>query len=72
MSGRAQPLNGADSADAYVLSPFRVTLDCWDGGRTVVVVNALGKHDAYNLARERAIDLGYDPMAVLRIEPVSA
>jgi hypothetical protein len=70
MSGRARPLNGADSADAYVLHPYRVTLDCWDGGRTTVTVNALGKHDAGNLAREKARDLGEDPMAVLRVEQV--
>jgi hypothetical protein len=58
------------AGEDYVLSPFRVTLDCWDGGRTTVTVNALGKHDAGNLAREKARDLGEDPAAVLRVEQV--
>lgn len=64
------PLNGADSD--WQPQPFRVLVEDHDGGRVTVTVNAIGKHDADHLARERARDLGYDPAAVLRVEAVPA
>ena len=48
--------------------PFRVLIEDWDGGRVPIVVNAIGKHNARDLAKEKARDLGWDVVAVLSIE----
>lgn len=53
MSGRAQPLNGADSAEAYVLRRYRVVMEDDDGGRRDVTISAaLGPRDAKGQARD--------------------
>ncbi len=52
---RHQPLNGADSAEAYVLRPYSVFLvDRFDDHdrRSVRIPAALGPNDAKSQARE--------------------
>lgn len=77
MSSRHQPLNGADSeiyvgemgeTSEYLYKPFRVLVEDNDGGRVSVTVTAMGRNDARNLAFEKARDLGWNPVAALRIE----
>ena len=52
--------------------PFSVLVEDFDGGRVKVRVNAMGPNDARGLARQKAIDLGYDVAAVLRVEEAAA
>jgi hypothetical protein len=68
VSSRHQPVNGADSAEAYVLKPFRVLLEEEMGSRFFVKVNALGPHDAEHQACEKARDLGYYDVTALKVQ----
>jgi hypothetical protein len=62
---RHRPAHGADSAEAYVLRPFRVLIEEEMGDRLWFTVNAIGRHDAEHQAKEKAIDKGYfDPTAL--------
>ena len=60
------PLNGADSE--YVLKPYIALVEEYDGGRVNLRVNAIGPKDARGVAWQTAIDRGYDPAAVLKVE----
>lgn len=53
MSGRHQPLAGADSAEAWNPRPFVVVMEDEDEFRiNVRVPAAIGRHDAMNQARD--------------------
>jgi hypothetical protein len=57
---RHRPLHGADSAEAYVLKPYRVLMcDRFDEDdrQWVTIEAALGRHDAFNQAREKRPEL---------------
>jgi hypothetical protein len=60
------PLNRADSE--YVLKPYIALVEEYDGGRVNLRVNAIGPKDARGVAWQTAIDRGYDPAAVLKVE----
>jgi hypothetical protein len=68
MSSRHQPVAGADSAEAYVLKPFRVLIEEEMGDRIWFNVNAIGRHDAEHQAKEKARDKGYFDVTALTIE----
>jgi hypothetical protein len=70
MCSRHAPENGADSD--WTPHPFRVLVEDYDGTRLNLGVNAIGFFDASNQAKEKARDLGYDVVAVLRVEEVAA
>lgn len=78
MCDARRPEYGADSLDIdqaqqdgaqgdWSPKPFHVLVEDSDGGRVRVTVNAIGRHDARNLAFERARDMGYDPEAALEV-----
>jgi len=59
MSGRHQPLTGADSAEAWLPTEWRVTLcDRWepDIRFDVRIPAAIGRHDALSQARDKYPD----------------
>jgi hypothetical protein len=72
MSSRHQPAAGADSAEAWVRNPYRVLVEEELGSRLWIEVNAIGRHDAEHLAKERARDLGYFDITALKVEEVAA
>ena len=59
MSGRHQPLNGADSPESYVRHPFKVTVHADYGARFTVYVRAIGWHEATGLAIDAAERSGH-------------
>lgn len=59
MSGRHQPLMGADSPDSYVRHPFKVTVHADYGARFTVYVRAIGWHEATGLAIDAAERSGH-------------
>jgi hypothetical protein len=74
MSGRHQPENGADSAQAladYALHPYRVLITEQVGDRCwIVVTAAMGKNDARNQALDVAHTAGYVDVTALKIERI--
>lgn len=71
MSGRHQPIAGADSADAWNPRPFRVVMQDDDGIRhNVIIPAAIGPRDAESQARDR---FPYDvPLKAEEVVPESA
>jgi hypothetical protein len=63
-----RPLHGADSAEAYVLKPFRVLIEEEMGDRIWFTVSAIGRHDAEHQAKEKARDKGYYDCTALTVE----
>jgi hypothetical protein len=70
MAGRARPLNGSDSTEAWAPRPFRVLVcDRYDEDdrRWITVPLAVGPHDASSQVR-----LEHPGVSVLHAEEVAA
>lgn len=65
VSGRHQPMNGADSPDA--LRPYRVQVVDEEGPAWFIRVHASDRSDARERARRKALDSGADSPGVIRI-----
>jgi len=66
VSGRHQPIAGADSSDSYELHPYLVIVRSDDGDRIKVrIPAALGPNDARGQARD--LHEGYEPIHCERL-----